>query len=109
MAGQAPCAGLRVDKWLFFARFFKSRALATRVVEGGEVHLNGRVVAKPAQVVSPGDELTFPTGPKWRGVRVLGLAEARRPASEARLLYEEVTPSTGIIRSGPSKVSDSTG
>ncbi|TAN62057.1 MAG: RNA-binding S4 domain-containing protein [Magnetospirillum sp.] len=103
MGGSSAPAGLRVDRWLFFARFFKSRALATRVIEGGEVRLNGRVVAKPAQPVAPGDELIFPTAPKWRHVRVLALAEARRPAPEARLLYEDIIPS------GPSRLSDSSG
>ena len=88
MAGQG--SGLRIDKWLFFARFYKSRALATRVVGGGQVHLNGRAVTKPAQAVSPGDELIFPTGPGWRRVRVLALPEARRPAPEARLCYEDL-------------------
>ena len=90
MAGPAASSGLRLDKWLFFARFFKSRALATRVVESGEVRLNGRVVAKPAQTVSPGDELIFPTGPKWRRLRVLALAEQRGSAPEAQRLYEIV-------------------
>lgn len=90
MPGQGGSAGLRIDQWLFFARFFKSRALATRVVEEGGVRLNGRVVGKPAQAVFPGDELIFPTGPKWRRVRVLALAAARRPAAEARTLYEDL-------------------
>ena len=86
---------MRIDKWLFFARFFKSRALAGRVVGGGEVRLNGRTVVKPAQMVSPGDELIFPGGAKWRRVRVVALAMSRRPAPEARLLYEDLVPTTG--------------
>lgn len=109
MAGQDFPAALRLDKWLFYARFFKSRALAARVVDSGQVHLNGRIVAKSSQMVSPGDELIFPTGPKWRRIRVLALGEARRPAPEARLLYEDVPQALGIIPSSPSSVSDSSG
>jgi ribosome-associated heat shock protein Hsp15 len=82
--------GQRIDKWLFFARFFKSRALAARIAEGGETRLNGQPVAKAAQLVRPGDELAFPTGPRGRRVRVLALGESRRPAPEARLLYQEL-------------------
>ena len=93
MAG--PAIGQRIDKWLFFARVFKSRALAAKVVESGQVHLNGRVVAKSSQMVGPGDDLIFPTGTKWRRIRVLALGEARRPAPEARLLYEDVPQSPG--------------
>ncbi|MDO8606971.1 MAG: RNA-binding S4 domain-containing protein [Phaeospirillum sp.] len=93
MVDRIASTGLRLDKWLFFARFCKSRTLATRMIDAGEVHLNGRPATKPAQPVSPGDELIFPTGPKWRRVRVLALAEARRPAVEARRLYEDIVPS----------------
>jgi ribosome-associated heat shock protein Hsp15 len=87
--------GQRIDKWLFFARFFKSRALAAKIAESGQAHLNGRVVAKSSQTVCPGDELIFPTGPRWRRIRVLALGEARRPAPEARLLYEDVPQAPG--------------
>lgn len=81
---------LRLDKWLWFARFFKSRSQAQAVVAAGEVRLNGHAVAKPAQTVGVGDELIFPTGPKWRRVEVLGLGERRGPAPEARALYREL-------------------
>lgn len=82
--------GQRIDKWLFFARFFKSRALAARIAESGETRLNGHVVAKAAQLVRPGDELAFSTGPRGRRIRVVALGESRRPAPEARLLYQEL-------------------
>ena len=107
MAGQG--IGLRIDKWLFCARFFKSRALAAKMAESGLVHLNGRIIVKSSQMVCPGDDLIFPAGPKWRRIRVLALDEVRRPASEARLLYEDVPQSPGIIPLGPSSVSDSRG
>ncbi|OAN48134.1 hypothetical protein A6A04_05095 [Paramagnetospirillum marisnigri] len=86
----APDSTLRIDKWLFFARFFKSRSLAAAVAESGETLVNGRVVAKASQPVRVGDELVFPTGPRRRRVRVLALGEARRPAPEARALYQEL-------------------
>jgi ribosome-associated heat shock protein Hsp15 len=80
---------LRIDKWLWFARFFKSRSLAASVVEAGEVRLNGAPVVKTAQAVKVGDELVFPTGPKWHRVRVLALGDRRGPAPEAQGLYED--------------------
>jgi ribosome-associated heat shock protein Hsp15 len=83
---------LRIDKWLWFARFFKSRSLAASVVEAGEVRLNGAVATKAAQVVKLGDELIFPTGPKWRRVRVVALGHRRGPAPEAQALYLELSP-----------------
>lgn len=83
---------LRIDKWLWFARFYKTRSLAASVVEAGEVRLNGQVVAKTSQGVRVGDELIFPTGPKWRRVTVLALGDRRGPAPEAQALYEEGEP-----------------
>jgi ribosome-associated heat shock protein Hsp15 len=86
---------LRIDKWLWFARFFKSRALAAAVAESGEVRLNGAVVAKAAQGVRPGDELVFPTGPRWHRVKVLALGDRRGPAPEAQGLYEVLPGGAG--------------
>lgn len=85
-------AGLRVDKWLWFARFFKTRSLAASVVESGQTRLNGVVISKTSQSVKPGDELIFPTGKRQRRVVVLALAERRGPASEAQALYREENP-----------------
>ncbi len=82
--------GIRIDKWLWFARFCKSRSLAQHLLESGEVSLNGRAVAKPSAMLKPGDELIFPVGRGWRRVRVLAAATRRRPATEARLLYQEL-------------------
>lgn len=81
---------LRIDKWLWYARFFKTRSLAASVVETGHVWLNGQVVAKAAQGVKVGDELAFPTGPRLRRVTVLALGERRGPAPEAQGLYRDV-------------------
>ena len=82
----------RLDKWLWCARFFKSRALANKAVGGGKLRLSGKVVAKSHQLVRPGDVLTFPQGPHIRVVKVLFLAERRGPAPEAQLLYEDPPP-----------------
>jgi len=80
----------RLDKWLFFCRFFKSRSLAANVVEGGGVRLNGRVEVKPAHAVKPGDRVAFPAGPYIRTVEVLAPGTRRGPAPEAQGLYREV-------------------
>src|SRR5262245_28218767 len=82
---------LRVDKWLWAARFFKSRSLATAACDGGRVDVNEQA-AKPAKLVRAGDLLrvTLPSGK--RTVRVLALAERRGPGSQAALLFEDLTP-----------------
>ena len=79
---------IRLDKWLWAARFFKTRPLATEAVSGGKVHLNGNRV-KPGKVVSIGDRLKIQQGAYAYDVSVLGINDKRRPAREARLLYEE--------------------
>ena len=79
---------VRLDKWLWAARFFKTRSMAAKAVSGGKVHSNGKRV-KPARVVMVGDELTIQRGGQEYLVVVLGLNDKRRPASEAVELYEE--------------------
>lgn len=83
-------AGLRVDKWLFFTRLLKTRSLAAKLVETGEIRLNGTVVAKPAQSVKPGDEVMLPAGKHWRLVKVVALGSRRGPAPEAQALYKDL-------------------
>lgn len=85
-------AGLRIDKWLWFARFFKTRSLAASVVAAGEVTVNGMVVAKVSAVLRVGDELVFATGKRRRRVTVLALGDRRGPAPEAQALYREDEP-----------------
>jgi ribosome-associated heat shock protein Hsp15 len=79
---------VRVDKWLWAARFFKTRALATEAVLGGHVHLNGARV-KPAKDVRVGDTLQVRVGTTEWVVDVRGLSDRRGPATVARELYEE--------------------
>ena len=79
---------MRLDKWLWAARFYKTRGLATAAVEGGKVKLNG-VAVKPAREVKVGDCLNLRLGDEDWEVVVEGLNDQRRPAPEARLLYRE--------------------
>ena len=83
---------VRLDKWLWAARFFKTRSLATQAVEGGKVQLNGQRV-KPAKPVQPGDEVRIRLGPFEHVVFVRALGERRGPASQAALLFEETSAS----------------
>lgn len=82
----------RLDKWLWCARFFKSRSLANALLAAGRLRLSGAVVTKAHQKVRVGDVLTFPQGPHVRVVRVLSLAVRRGPAPEAQGLYEDLAP-----------------
>jgi ribosome-associated heat shock protein Hsp15 len=82
----------RIDKFLWFARFFKSRTLATGAVSDGRVRINGERCGKPSTLVKLGDVLTFSAGGRVRVIKVLNGGERRGPASEARLLYEDLTP-----------------
>lgn len=82
----------RIDKWLWFARFFKTRSLATKVVQGGHVRVNGTRVSKPASPVGPGDILTFVQVRDVRVVRVVDTGTRRGPAPEAQALYQDLTP-----------------
>lgn len=83
---------LRVDKWLWHARFFKTRSLAAKVVSGGKLRVNGQPVSKPAYAVSPQDVLTFPQAQTVRVIRIIGLGERRGPAPEAQALYDDLDP-----------------
>ncbi|MEM7318976.1 MAG: RNA-binding S4 domain-containing protein [Pseudomonadota bacterium] len=83
-------AKLRIDKWLWHARFYKTRSLAARQVSDGRVRLNGERIHKPATGVTAGDVLTFVQGRLVRVVRVLELGQRRGPAEEARNLYQDV-------------------
>jgi len=81
---------MRLDKWLWQARFYRSRAMATRAVETAPFRIDGRPTDKPHATVAPGMVLTFAHGGGVRVIRVLALGERRGPATEARTLYEEV-------------------
>ena len=87
---------VRIDKWLWAARFFKTRSLATEAVDGGKVDVNGARV-KPAKLIGPGDEVRVRVGPQLFVVMVKDTAERRGPASAARELYDE-TPDSVAAR-----------
>ncbi len=83
---------IRLDKWLWQARFFKTRSLAAKEVGAGHVRVNGERAGKPAQQVAPGDVLTFAQARRIRVVRILAPGLRRGPAPEAQTLYEDLTP-----------------
>jgi ribosome-associated heat shock protein Hsp15 len=89
---ETPAERVRLDRWLWAARFFKTRALASEAVDGGKVHLNGERV-KAAHVVRPGDRLEIRRGLERLEVVVKALAEQRGPAAVAQQLYEETAAS----------------
>ncbi len=92
MDGEAGQPGQRIDRWLWFARFMKSRSLASGFVQSGRLRVNGERISKASRLVRPGDILTFPLGPHIRVVKILGPGTRRGPAPEARLLYEDLSP-----------------
>jgi ribosome-associated heat shock protein Hsp15 len=83
--------GLRLDKWLWHARFFKTRSLASKYCEEGRLRVNGEPTAKAHYVARVGDVLTFPLGHDVRVIRIVALGERRGPAPEAQALYEDLT------------------
>lgn len=88
MANLASQPEVRLDKWLWAARFFKTRSLAAEAITGGKIHLNGDR-AKPSRVVRPGDQLSIRRGPYEWAVIVKDVSRVRGPAARAQLLYEE--------------------
>ena len=87
-----PRPTIRVDKWLWHARFFKARTQATAVVAAGKVRIDGVVISKPARTVRPADVLTFVKEGDVKVVRILACGERRGPAPEAQALYEDMSP-----------------
>jgi ribosome-associated heat shock protein Hsp15 len=82
---------IRIDKWLWAARFFKTRSLAAKACDGGRVDVNEQP-AKPSRLVRPGDILHLTLRSGRRVARVAALEEQRGPASTARALYDDITP-----------------
>jgi len=82
---------LRVDKWLWQARFFKTRGLAAELAGSGRLRVNSEHVAKP---VRPGDVLTFPQGSRIRVIRIEAFGHRRGPAREAQALYTDLDAAT---------------
>jgi len=83
---------LRLDKWLWFARFFKSRTLAAKLCQSRRIRINRTVIGKSKTFISEGDVLTFPKGAYVRIIKILKLGKRRGPALEAKTLYEDLEP-----------------
>lgn len=87
-----PIKSQRLDRWLWFARFFKSRTLAAAIVSAGKVRVNAERVGKPSHSVKSGDVLTFPAAKQVRVIKIIDLGTRRGPAPEAQALYEDQAP-----------------
>ncbi|WP_279084941.1 ribosome-associated heat shock protein Hsp15 [Gilliamella apis] len=83
---------VRLDKWLWAARFYKTRSIARDMIDGGKVHYNGQR-AKPSKIVEVGAILTLRQGNEQKTIRVLAISDQRRPAREAECLYQETLES----------------
>ena len=94
----AENASLRLDKWLWYARFLKSRSLAAKLCATGKIRVNSTPTRKPRQVVRVGDVLTFPLGNHIRVIEVVALGTRRGPASEAQLLYSDLSPPEKAVK-----------
>ena len=93
----AAAPKLRLDKWLWQARFFKSRTIAAEVIAEGHVRVNGTRVSRPGRDVTEGDTLTFPQGSRIRVVRITALGQRRGPATEAQGLYLDLDASAAPL------------
>ncbi|MEL6702511.1 MAG: RNA-binding S4 domain-containing protein, partial [Pseudomonadota bacterium] len=85
-------ASIRIDKWLWHARFFKTRGLATKLVQAGKVRVDSTPISKPSRSVGPGNVLTFPQGREVRVIKIVDIGTRRGPAPEAQALYEDLAP-----------------
>lgn len=86
-----PPSRQRLDKWLWHARFFKTRTLAASLCREGRIRLNGERVEKSSILVGLGDTLTFPQGSRIRVIRIAAIADRRGPASSAAMLYQDLS------------------
>jgi ribosome-associated heat shock protein Hsp15 len=84
-------ASLRLDKWLWHARFFPSRTQAADFCAHGRIRISGRIIDRPSAPVKPGDVVTFALGRRVHVLRVVALGERRGPAVVARTLYHELS------------------
>ena len=91
-ANQIASAQIRLDKWLWYARFFKTRSLATKLISSGKLRINGEVTSKPHRQAQIGQVLTFAQGPLIRVIRIDEIGKCRGPAAEAATLYTDLEP-----------------
>ncbi|MEE2745651.1 MAG: RNA-binding S4 domain-containing protein [Pseudomonadota bacterium] len=83
---------IRIDQWLWFARFLKSRSLATKLCLSGKIRVNGELISKAHRKIRQGDVLTFPLNRDIRVIRIQQLSGRRGPSKEAQTLYEDLNP-----------------
>ena len=91
-ATAVPTSAQRLDRWLWFSRAVKSRTLAAAQIEAGKIRVNAIKVIKPSQTIKPGDVVTSSASKDVRIFRVKALGARRGPATEAQLLYDDLTP-----------------
>lgn len=94
---------IRLDRWLFFARFCKSRGVAADLIGKGRIRVNGQPVSRPGRLVRPGDVLTLPLGGRVRLIRVDAPGTRRGPAPEAQGLYTDLDAATGDTPTRPDR------
>ena len=82
----------RLDKWLWHARFFKTRTQATKLIQSGKLRINGDLTNKPYRIATIGMVLTFPKAKHVRVIKILEIGQRRGPALEAMALYEDLSP-----------------
>ena len=92
MPDNSAIAKLRVDKWLWYARVYKTRSLASTSIKTGKVRVNQEKITSPSRNVTLGDVLTITLGRQIKVLKVLATGTRRGPASEAQLLYEDLSP-----------------
>jgi ribosome-associated heat shock protein Hsp15 len=83
---------MRIDKYLFFARLVKTRALAQKLIEGGHMRMDGRVIERAHTEVRPGSVLTFPLHDRVRVLKIEAIPKRRGPAPEAQACYTDLAP-----------------
>ena len=93
---------VRLDKWLWYARFFKTRTLATKLISSGKLRINGEVTLKPHRQAQIGQVLTFAQGSHIRVIRIDEIGKCRGPAAEAATLYTDFAPP--LARNGNKEV-----
>ncbi|SNZ21477.1 RNA-binding S4 domain-containing protein [Cohaesibacter gelatinilyticus] len=103
---QDPTVKLRIDKWLWYARVAKTRTLAAKLVGSGHVRVNSEKILAAKFGVKEGDVLTIARDSRIRILKIAALGERRGPASEAQLLYEDLTPVVEKTAKSPEPVVD---
>ena len=92
MNAGAPETVIRLDKWLWYARFFRTRSAASKVISAGRFRLDGQVMTKPHRQALRGQVLTFVQGDRVRVIKIAAIGTRRGPAPEAALLFEDLAP-----------------